>query len=85
VTPHAAERQQVHAHRAAHLRCSACGGLTVAPFLAEVPSRIQYGPHQHMLVAYLVEQQLVPYARVRDLLADLFGQSLSVGTLVSIE
>jgi transposase len=36
------------------------------------------------LVVYLVEQQLVPYARVRDLLGDVFGQSLSVGTLVSI-
>jgi transposase len=33
---------------------------------------------------YLVEQQLVPYARVRDLLADLCGQSLAVGTLVSM-
>jgi transposase len=34
------------------------------------------------LVVYLVEQQLVPYARVRTLLADLFSTHLSLGTLV---
>ncbi len=30
-----------------------------------------------------VEQQFVPYGRVREVLADLFGASLSVGTLVT--
>jgi transposase len=30
-----------------------------------------------------VEQQFVPYGRVRELLADLFGASLSLGTLVT--
>jgi transposase len=34
-------------------------------------------------VVYLVEQQLVPYARVRALLADLFGATISLGTLVA--
>lgn len=94
VAPHAVERRQVlelppvrlhvQEHRAAHVRCPACGGLAVAAFSAEVPSRIQYGPRLRALVVYLVEQQLVPYARVRELLADLFGQSLSVGTLVTM-
>jgi transposase len=94
VAPHAEERRQVvelppvrlsvQEHRAAHVRCPGCGGLAVAAFPAEVPSRIQYGPRLRALVVYLVEHQLVPYARVRDLLADLFGQSLSVGTLVSM-
>jgi transposase len=94
VTPQAEERRQVvelppirlhvREHRVAHVRCPDCGRLTVAAFPAEVPSRIQYGPRLRALVVYLVEHQLVPYARVRDLLADLFGQSLSVGTLVSM-
>ncbi len=30
----------------------------------------------------MVQQQLAPYGRVRELLADLFGVSLSLGTLV---
>jgi transposase len=94
VTPHALERRQVldlppvrlqvREHRAAHTTCPACGRLAVAAFPAEVPSRIQYGPRLRALVVYLVEQQLVPYARVRDLLADLVGHSLWVGTLVSM-
>jgi transposase len=94
VVPHAEERRQVldlppirlhvREHRAAHVTCAACGQLAVAAFPAEVPSRIQYGPHLRALVVYLVEQQLVPYARVRELLADLFGQPLSVGTLVTM-
>src|SRR5258708_10266359 len=94
VAPHAEERRQVvelppvrlsvQEHRAAHVRCPGCGGLVVAAFPAGVPSRIQYGPRLRALVVYLVEHQLVPYARVRDLLADRFGQSLSGGTLVSM-
>jgi transposase len=94
VTPHAVERRQVlelppvrlhvREHQAAHVRCPGCGRVAVAGFPADVPSRIQYGPRLRALVVYLVEQQLVPYARVRELLADLFGQSLSVGTLVSM-
>jgi transposase len=94
VTPHAVERRQVvelppvrlqvREHQALHVRCPECGGLTVAAFPTEVPSRIQYGPRLRALVVYLVEHQLVPYARVRELLADLFGQSLSVGTLVTM-
>jgi transposase len=77
-------RLQVREHQAAHVRCPGCGRVAVARFPAEVPSRIQYGPRLRALVVYLVEHQLVPYARVRELLADLFGQSLSVGTLVTM-
>ena len=51
-------------------------------FPAEAPSRAQYGPRLRALAVYLVEQQLVPYARVRALLADLFGAHVSLGTLV---
>jgi hypothetical protein len=32
----------------------------------------------------MVQQQLVPYGRVRELLSDLVGTSLSVGTLVEL-
>lgn len=94
VAPHAVERRQVlelppvrlhvQEHQAAHVRCPGCGRVAVAGFPEDVPSRIQYGPRLRALVVYLVEQQLVPYARVRELLADLFGQSLSVGTLVAM-
>jgi transposase len=86
------ERRQVHElpslrllvreHRVVHLRCPQCARVTVGTFPAGVPSRAQYGPRLGALVVYLVEQQLVPYARVRELLADLFGAYLSTGTLI---
>ncbi|HEV2462127.1 MAG TPA: IS66 family transposase, partial [Ktedonobacterales bacterium] len=86
------ERRQVHElptlrlvvreHQAIHLRCPVCQAVTAGAFPAEAPSRAQYGPHLRALVVYLLEQQLVPYGRVREVLADLFGARLSLGTLV---
>jgi transposase len=73
----------VHEHRALHLRCPRCQAVTVGAFPAETPSRAQYGPRLRALCVYLVEQQLVPYGRVRELLSDVFGARLSEGTLVT--
>jgi transposase len=77
--PHAMDRRQmvelppvrlhVREHRAAHVRCPGGRRAAVVGFPTEIPSRIQYGPRLWALVVYLVEQQLVPYARVRDLVA----------------
>jgi transposase len=86
------ERRQVHElpalrlvvreHHAVHLRCPICQAVTVGTFPVEASSRAQYGPRLRAFAVYLLEQQLVPYGRVRELLADLFGTSLSLGTLV---
>ncbi len=86
------ERRQVHElprlrlvvreHQALHVRCPHCQQVTRGSFTAVAPSRAQYGPRLRALVVYLVEQQLVPYGRVRELLADLLGVQLSLGTLV---
>jgi transposase len=85
------ERRQVHElpplhlvvreHRALHVRCPACEQISVGAFPPEAPSRAQYGPRLRALAVYLVEHQLVPYARVRELFADLLGAHVSVGTL----
>jgi transposase len=87
------ERRQVHElppvrlevteHQALHVRCPACQRVSVGVFPADVPSRAQYGPRLRALAVYLVEEQLVPLGRVRQLLADLFGARLGRGTLVS--
>ena len=88
----ARERRQVHdlppvrlrvtEHQALSIRCPACQQVTCGAFPPEAPSRAQYGPRLRALAVYLVAQQFVPYARARDLLADLTGAQLSVGTLV---
>jgi transposase len=88
------ERRQVHElpsvrlrvteHQIVHVRCPRCGATTAA----EAPSRVsaprQYGPRLRAVATYLVQQQFVPYARTREVLADLFGATLSVGTLVNL-
>jgi transposase len=74
-------RLLVREHRALHVRCPSCEQVSVGVFPTEAPSRAQYGPQLRALAVYLVEQQLLPYARVRELFADLLGASVSVGTL----
>ena len=87
------ERRQVHdlprvglvvtEHQALHVRCRRCQAVSVGAFPAEAPSRVQYGPHLRAFAVYLLQQQFVPYGRVRELFADLFGASLSLGTLLT--
>ena len=76
-------RLRVTEHQALHLQCPACQAVNVGAFPTDAPSRTQYGAHLRALAVYLVEQQLVPYNRVRELFADLFGAHLSLGTLVT--
>ncbi len=85
------ERRQVHdlpsvrlvvqEHRALHVRCPSCELVSVGSFPPDASSRAQYGPRLRALGVYLLEQQLIPYARVRELFADLVGAPVSLGTL----
>lgn len=75
-------RLLVTEHQALHVRYPACQAVRRGTFPATVPSRAQYGPRLRALAVYLMEQQLVPYGRVREIFADLLGAALSVGTLV---
>jgi len=75
-------RLQITEHQALHVRCPACAHISVGVFPAAAPSRAQYGPRLRALAVYLLEQQLVPYARVRAVLEDLCGAQISLGTLV---
>jgi transposase len=75
-------RLLIREHRARHVRCPAGRPVSVGSFPAEAPSRAQYGPQVRALAVYLREQQLLPSARVREVLADLMGAHLSLGTLL---
>jgi transposase len=75
-------RLLVREHRALHVRCPQCEQVSVGQFPPEASSRAQYGPGLRALGVYLLEQQLIPYARVRELFADLVGAPVSVGTLM---
>lgn len=75
-------RLRITEHQALHVRCPACRTVTAGAFPSEAPSRAQYGPRLRAFAVYLVEQQFVPYGRVRELLAERFDAHLSRGTLV---
>jgi len=88
------ERRQVHdlppvrlrvtEHRLLHVRCPTCGETTAAAAPASVSAPRQYGPRVRAVATYLIQQQFVPYARTRELLADVFGVALAEGTLVNL-
>jgi transposase len=75
-------RLVVREHRALHVRCPRCAQVSVGQFPLEASSRAQYGPRLRALGVYLLEQQLIPYARVHELFTDLLGASVSLGTLM---
>jgi transposase len=88
------EKRQVHdlpplrllvtEHQAATLRCGQCGQLSRGVFPPEVRQPVQYGARVQQLVVYLKTAQLLPYERSRQCFADLFGVSISPGTLQNI-
>jgi transposase len=77
-------RLQVTEHLLEHVRCPVCGVTTEAEAPVGVSAPRQYGPRVRAVATYLVQQQFVPSARTQERLADLFGTSLSVGTLVNL-
>jgi transposase len=77
-------RLQVTEHQIVHVRCPVCGATTAAEAPSGMKAPQQYGPRLRAVATYLVQQQFVPYARVRELLAEVFGAAVSVGTLVTL-
>jgi transposase len=75
-----AQRLIVTEHVAQSRRCS-CGVTTTAIFPEEAKQPVGYGPRIKALSVYLQDYQFLPFDRCRQLLCDLFGASLSTGTL----
>jgi transposase len=72
---------QVTEHQVQHVACPGCGALCQADFPPGVNAPVQYGPSLQALAVYLSQVQLLPYARVSQVLEDLFGQRLSVASI----
>jgi hypothetical protein len=73
---------EVTAHRAERKRC-ACGHLTVAAFPPEAAASVQYGPRIKAAAVYLNQYQLIPYARVAEMLESLYAAGLCEGSLLN--
>src|SRR5205823_2658823 len=78
-----AKRLWVTEHRVEEKQCPVCHHLTRAPFPAGVAAPAQYGIGLQTLATYLVEGQCVPYARASQLLHELLGVQLSVGSIAT--
>jgi transposase len=68
-------------HQVESRRCPCCGTVGRGVFPEGVSQPVEYGPGVKALLVYLQSYQLVPYARTCELFRDLFGVSISEGTL----
>lgn len=76
-------RIEVTEHQAEIKRCPSCGKLAKAQFPLEVSAPVQYGNQLRAVAVYLNQYQLLPYARVGEMMADLFQHKFSEGALLN--
>jgi transposase len=74
-------RLEVREHQAVAVTCPACQTVTRGVFPDAVRAAAQYGPRVRALAVYLHHYQVVPQERTHEALADLFGCTLSDGTV----
>jgi transposase len=75
------KRVVVIEHQAQQKCCPTCHEISSAAFPQDVRAPVQYGAALGAVGVYLVQQQLLPYERASEVIADLLGPSMSVGTL----
>ena len=76
-------RLEVTEHQAVAVRCLACRAVTRGVFPDAVRAPAQYGPRVRALAVYLHHCHGVPQERTHEALADLFGCTLSDGSLAT--
>lgn len=72
---------EVIEHQAEVKCCEQCGLINRGKFPTDVSNVVQYGSGLRGLMVYLMEGQLLPSDRVRELLSEVFDCELSEGTL----
>jgi transposase len=72
---------EVTEHRAVIKECPFCGCINKADFPEGVKRPTQYGKRIKGLAVYLSQYQLLPYDRLVDFMNDIFGFTLSKGTV----
>ncbi len=77
-------KMEITEHQAEVKKCPQCGCLSKATFPDGVNALVQYGPSVRALEIYLKNYQLLPFERRAELFSDLFGCSISEGTLANI-
>jgi transposase len=65
-------------------RLCSCGHFTESAYPAEAHSAVCYGSNIQALTAYLHARQYLPFERMCELYRDIFGLSVSSGSLVNM-
>ena len=68
-------------HRSHSKVCARCGKVCTAAMPGHLRGPIQYGSNIGVLISYLSVYQHIPYYRITVLLKDLFGLSISEGSV----
>lgn len=75
---------EVTEHQSFTIRCPHCGAKSSGNFPESVINPVQYGPRIKSYLTYLAHYQFIPYKRLTELCADLFGFSISPGTIINL-
>ena len=75
---------QVTEHRVLIKVCPNCYYKNEGAFPKHVTQPTQYGPQKSSVLAYLSHYQLIPFNRLKQLTQDIFGVTISQGTLVNM-
>lgn len=78
------QKIEVTEHQAEIKTCRDCGQKSWGEFPQDVQHPVQYGTRIKALSAYLANYQHIPYERQEEFFQDLYGQTISQGTLVNI-
>ena len=78
------KRVLVIEHQAEQKCCPVCQQVSAAPFPEQVRAPVQYGAALGAIAVYLVQQQLLPYERASEVMQDLLGADMCVGTLQTL-
>lgn len=76
-------KMEVTEHRVEVKICPVCGVSCEAQFPEGVTNLTQYGETIKSLSVYLMNYQLLPYRRTREIVADFIGQPVAEGSLLS--
>lgn len=75
---------EITEHQSITILCCHCGTKSSGEFPSDVTQPVQYGSRIKSYMSYLVHYQLIPYGRATEVCSDLFGFSLSPGTIVNL-